>query len=84
MMGKMASSLESLRLPHGQFRVQPLMNAAFFSTSEVYGAEKSTGSPLKAGEKHWIGGEYYFVYNFDKRPQIGNDHHKDPGFHKRR
>jgi len=53
------------------------MNAAVFSTSEVYGAEKSTGSPLKAGEKHWIGGEYYFVYNFDNKASNRHDHHKD-------
>jgi hypothetical protein len=42
-----------------------------FSTSEVIGADKSTGPVLKAGEKHWIGDEYYFIYNFDKKPQMG-------------
>ena len=42
-----------------------------FSTSEVIGADKSTGPVLKAGQKHWIGEEHYFVYNFDKKPQMG-------------
>ena len=42
-----------------------------FSTSEVLGADKTTGPVLKAGQKYWIGDEYYFVYNFDKRPQMG-------------
>lgn len=42
-----------------------------FSTSEAVSAEKSSGPALKAGQKHWIGEAYYFVYNFDKRPQMG-------------
>lgn len=42
-----------------------------FSTSEVLGASKSTAPALKAGQKHWIGNEYYFVYDFNKKPQMG-------------
>jgi hypothetical protein len=42
-----------------------------FSTSEVLGASKSTAPALKAGQKHWIGDEYYVIYNFDKKPQMG-------------
>ena len=46
-------------------------NFHVFSASEVFGADKSKGPFLKAGQKHWIGDEYYFVYNFDKKPQMG-------------
>jgi hypothetical protein len=42
-----------------------------FSTAVVLGAEKSTGPTLKAGQKNWIGDQYYFVYDFDKKPQMG-------------
>ena len=42
-----------------------------FSTSEVRAADKSAVPVLKAGQKTWIGDEYYFVYEFDKKPQMG-------------
>lgn len=42
-----------------------------FSPSEVLGADKSAVPVLKAGHKTWIGDEYYFVYDFDKKPQMG-------------
>jgi len=48
-----------------------LQNCRLFSTSEVLGADKTAGPVIKAGQKHWIGEDYYFVYNFDKRPQMG-------------
>lgn len=48
-----------------------LQDCRVFSTSEVDGADKSTGPLLKAGQKHWIGEAYYFIYNFDKKPQMG-------------
>lgn len=41
-----------------------------FSSAQVMGAG-SSNEPLKAGEKYWVGGDYYFVYGFDKRPQLG-------------
>jgi hypothetical protein len=41
------------------------------STSGVLGAEKSSGPTLKAGQKNWISDQYYFVYDFDKKPQMG-------------
>ena len=29
-------------------------------------------APLKKpGKKNWIGSEYYFIYNFDKKPKLG-------------
>jgi hypothetical protein len=46
-------------------------DSRFLSSSEVLAAEKSPGPLLKAGQKNWIGEEYYFVYNFDKKPQMG-------------
>jgi hypothetical protein len=48
-----------------------LQDCRVFSASEVLGADKSTGPLLKAGQKHWIGEEYYFIYDFDKKPQMG-------------
>jgi hypothetical protein len=42
-----------------------------FSTLDVLAADKSAIPALKAGQKHWIGEQYYFVYNFDKKPQMG-------------
>lgn len=42
------------------------------AVSEVSAAEQSAGPVvLKAGQKYWIGDQYYFIYNFDKRPQMG-------------
>jgi len=41
-----------------------------FWPAPLMGADNSTG-PLKAGQKYWIGDDYYFVYGFDKRPQLG-------------
>ena len=71
MLGKIAKLIGIIAVASWAISSSALNECSVFSTSEVYGGEKSTGSPLKAGEKHWIGGEYYFVYNFDKRPQIG-------------
>jgi len=48
-----------------------LHECSVFSASEVLGAEKSSGPALKPGQKYWIGEAYYFVYNLDKRPQLG-------------
>jgi hypothetical protein len=48
-----------------------LHECSVFSASEVLGAEKSSGPALKAGQKTWIGDEYYFLYEFDKKPQMG-------------
>jgi len=41
------------------------------SSPEVLGAEKNAVPVLKAGQKNWIGDESYFIYAFDKKPQIG-------------
>lgn len=48
-----------------------LKDYRFFSASEATAADKSTGPVLKAGQKQWIGDSHYFVYDFDKKPQMG-------------
>ena len=48
-----------------------LQNCRLFSTSEVLSADKSAVPVLKAGQKTWIGEDYYFIYEFDKKPQMG-------------
>jgi hypothetical protein len=40
-------------------------------TAASLAAEKGSGEALKAGKKHWIGNDYYFIYSFDKKPQLG-------------
>jgi hypothetical protein len=50
----------------------PLHNECrLFSTPELFGAEKSGLPLLKARQKQGIGDEYFFVYDFDKKPQMG-------------
>lgn len=71
MLGKMAKLIGIIAVASWAISSSALHECGVFSTSEVFGAEKSAGSPLKAGKKHWIGEEYYFIYDFDKRPQIG-------------
>jgi len=46
-------------------------DCSVFSISQVLGADKTSGPVLKAGQKYWIGDDWYFVYNFDKKPQMG-------------
>src|SRR5512139_1908406 len=48
-----------------------LHECGVFSTSVVLGADKSAAPVLKAGQKTWIGEDYYFIYEFDKKPQMG-------------
>lgn len=42
-----------------------------FSFSEALGADKSAVPVLKPGQKTWLGEDYYFIYEFDKKPQMG-------------
>jgi hypothetical protein len=46
-------------------------SSGFFSPSPTLAAEQTTVSALKVGQKHWIEDQYYFVLNFDKKPQMG-------------
>lgn len=71
MLGKTVKLIGIIAFASWAISVSAPDECRFISTSEVSGAEKDAGSPLKAGQKHWIGGEHYFVYDFDKRPQIG-------------
>jgi len=48
-----------------------LQDCRVFLASEALGADKGGVPLLKAGQKHWIGEAYYFIYNFDKKPQMG-------------
>jgi hypothetical protein len=71
MLGKIAKLIGIIAVASWAVSGSAFNECGVFSTSEVFGADKSAGPALKAGEKHWIGDEYYFVYNFDKRPQMG-------------
>jgi len=46
-------------------------SCCILSASEALGADKNASPSLRAGEKYSIGETYYFVYNFDKKPQMG-------------
>ena len=71
MLGKMLKNLLVIAIASWAISSSTLQDCRVFSTCEVLGADKSTGPLLKAGQKHWIGEEYYFIYNFDKKPQMG-------------
>ncbi len=71
MLGKMLKNLLVIAIASWAISSSTLQDCHVFSTCEVLGADKSTGPLLKAGQKHWIGEEYYFIYNFDKKPQMG-------------
>jgi hypothetical protein len=71
MLGKMLKNLLVIAIASWAISSSTLQDCRVFSTSEVHGVDKSTGPLLKAGQKHWIGEEYYFIYNFDKKPQMG-------------
>ncbi len=47
------------------------MNAASFRLPRFLAQRRVQALLSKPGQKHWIGEAYYFVYNFDKRPQMG-------------
>ena len=71
MLGKIAKLIGIIAVASWAISSSVLHECGVFSTSEVSGADKSAGPALKAGQKHWIGDEYYFIYDFDKRPQMG-------------
>lgn len=71
MLGKIAKLIGIIAVASWAISSSASHECGVFSTSEVFGADKSAGPALKAGQKHWIGDEYYFIYDFDKRPQIG-------------
>lgn len=71
MLGKIAKLIGIIAVASWAISSSASHECGVFSTSEAFGADKSAGPALKAGQKHWIGDEYYFIYDFDKRPQIG-------------
>jgi len=71
MLGKIAKLIVIIAVASWAISSSALHECGVFSTSEVRAADKSTGPVLKAGQKHWIGDEHYFVYDFDKKPQMG-------------
>ena len=71
MLGKIAKLIVIIAVASWAISSSALHECGVFSTSEVRGADKSAVPVLKAGQKHWIGDEYYFVYDFDKKPQMG-------------
>jgi hypothetical protein len=71
MLGKTAKLIGIIMVASWAISSSALHECSVFSTSEVIGADKNTGPVLKAGQKYWIGESYYFVYSFDKKPQMG-------------
>ena len=47
------------------------MNTAWAADTAVKAGDKSTLPPLKGGEKIQLDDDHYFVYSFDKKPQMG-------------
>ena len=71
MLGKIAKLIGIIAVASWAISSSAVQECSVLATSEVRASDKSTGPALKAGQKYWIGDEYYFVYNFDKRPQMG-------------
>jgi hypothetical protein len=71
MLGKITKLIGIVAIASWAISSSTFQDCRVFSTSEVIGADKTSGPVLKAGQKHWIGAEYYFVYDFDKKPQMG-------------
>jgi hypothetical protein len=71
MLGKIARLIGIIAVASWAISSSALHECSVFSTPEVLGADKSAVPVLKAGQKTWIGEEYYFVYDFDKKPQMG-------------
>jgi hypothetical protein len=71
MLGKITKLMIIVAIASWAISNSTLQECTVFSTSDVLGADRNTGPVLKAGQKTWIGDEYYFVYDFDKKPQMG-------------
>ncbi len=71
MLGKITKLIGVIAIASWAISSSTFQDCRVFSTSEVLGADKSTGPVLKAGQKYWIGDERYFTYDFDKKPQMG-------------
>jgi hypothetical protein len=71
MLGKITKLVIIIAIASWAISSSALHECGVFSTSEVLGADKSAVPILKAGQKTWIGEDYYFIYEFDKKPQMG-------------
>jgi hypothetical protein len=71
MLGKITKLVIIIAIASWTISSSALHECGVFSTSEVLSADKSAVPVLKAGQKTWIGEDYYFIYEFDKKPQMG-------------
>ena len=71
MLGKITKLVIIIAIASWAISSSALHECGVFSTSEVLGADKGAVPVLKAGQKTWIGEDYYFIYEFDKKPQMG-------------
>ncbi|MCU0596032.1 MAG: hypothetical protein MUC98_11315, partial [Desulfobacterota bacterium] len=71
MLGKTVRLLGIIALASWAISGSAHHECSLLTISEVRAADKSSVPVLKAGQKHWIGDHYYFIYNFDKKPQMG-------------
>jgi hypothetical protein len=71
MMGNTAKLIGIITFASWAISSSALHECRVFSPSHALAADKATVPVLKAGQKNWIGEQHYFVYSFDKRPQMG-------------
>ena len=71
MLGKIAKLIGIIAVASWAISSSTLNDCSVFSTAEVLGADKSAVPVIKAGQKTWLGEDYYFIYEFDKKPQMG-------------
>jgi hypothetical protein len=71
MMGKTARLMGIIALASWAISSSAFHECRIFATSEISAADKNSGPVLKSGQKYPIGEQYYFIYAFDKRPQMG-------------
>jgi len=71
MLGKIAKIIGIIAVASWAISSSTLNDCSVFSTAEVLGADKSAVPVIKAGQKTWLGEDYYFIYEFDKKPQMG-------------
>jgi len=71
MLGKIAKIIGIIAVASWAISSSALNDFSVFSTAEVLGADKSAVPVIKAGQKTWLGEDYYFIYEFDKKPQMG-------------
>jgi hypothetical protein len=71
MLGKTVKLVGIIALASWAISSSALQECSVLAPSEVRAADKIAGPVLKAGQKYPMGDDYYFIYTFDKRPQMG-------------